>query len=96
VKAMSHEELERYNRSAEVQNRLVCEAVDRVSWQPIGTAPKDGTWFLGIWNFRGQAVYRLGHWNQYHKAFNQVPGYHGAPFEFWIPLPQPPFNVNGV
>jgi hypothetical protein len=60
-------------------------------WRPIETAPKDDTtWFLGGWVFGGKWIYRLGRWNKYHKSFNQVPGYHSAPFTHWMPLPEPP------
>jgi len=63
-------------------------------WQPIETAPRDGSWFLGGWHFQEKFVYRLCRWNEYHKAFNQVPGYHSGPFEVWQPLPEPPAIAN--
>lgn len=68
----------------------LARAVLGMQWRPIAEAPRDGSWFLGVWHFQGKAVYRLGHWNNYHKSYNQVPGYHTGPFTHWQPLPTPP------
>jgi len=59
-------------------------------WQPIETAPRNGTPFLCGSFYHGRWVWRLGKWNEYHKAFNQFPSYHYGPFTHWQPLPEPP------
>lgn len=66
-----------------------------MTWRTIDSAPKDGTIFLGGWYFQKKWVWRLGKWNEYHKAFNQFPSYHGGPFSHWQPLPAPP-GAEGV
>lgn len=53
-------------------------------WQPISTAPKDGTNFLAI-DARGQT--RIVHWIGYPAT---VPGDWGCSAIWWLPLPPPP------
>jgi hypothetical protein len=59
-------------------------------WQPINTAPRDGTIVLGGHLFQGRWLYRLAKWNEYHQAFNQYPAFHRSPSTHWMPLPDPP------
>ena len=58
------------------------------SWQPISTAPKDGTWILvfqparGPWRDRIKEV-RGGHVASRHGWGDDYPTH-------WLPLPEPP------
>ncbi len=67
-----------------------------MSWQPISTAPKDGS-LVGLWFANQPHIVRYGRWttaNFYPKAppcwctprgnaLSYLPG-------FWLPLPAPP------
>lgn len=67
--------------------------VPELKWQPIETAPRDGSVFLGGWFFQGRWLWRLAKWNEYHKKFNQYPHHHSGPYSHWQPLPPPPSSV---
>ena len=70
------------------------EGMERMTWQPIETAPKDGSWvllFLPEWG-RGQA--RIGQWIRsredsgwYGREFKEV--FNDGPTH-WMPLPDSP------
>jgi hypothetical protein len=57
-------------------------------WQPIETAPRDGTIFLAFGRLVGiRMVTWRNHWNQWQV----VPGYHQAKWPtHWMPLPEMP------
>ena len=61
-------------------------------WQPIETAPKDGTWcsFTSTWNRHARwcARYEDGRWQDINEGENR-PGHFEA-FTHWMPLPEPP------
>ncbi len=61
-------------------------------WQPISTAPKDGTEVL-VCGYRQQSVaaYREGYWRVYTDE-----GWFGSdqPATHWMPLPEPPEDVG--
>lgn len=57
-------------------------------WQPIETAPKDGTEFLGTWRYGGWSVspmvWKLGVWcRRFDVNSTHAPTH-------WMPLPTPP------
>lgn len=55
-------------------------------WQPIETAPKDGTEILGL-DARFKAVYWIVKWDG--KCFDDAENF--APqISHWMPLPEPP------
>jgi len=60
-----------------------------MEWQPIETAPKDGTWFLALHpNFFGDCIilgFHFGGWRDVPDP--QVAAY--CPTH-WMPLPDPP------
>lgn len=53
-------------------------------WQPIATAPKDGTGFLVDWPDAG--IERIGDWSEYQECVNAGE----SPAMWWMPLPMPP------
>lgn len=68
-------------------------------WQPIETAPKDGSIILACWNehyasngFMPQSVY----WGTYHpnapgtECWRNSARHKAGPFSHWIPLPKGP------
>ena len=59
-------------------------------WQPIETAPKDGTAFLAAYK-QGLAIAR---WSERRmgkpSAFITVHGAHARDFTHWMPLPKAP------
>lgn len=75
-------------------------------WQPIETAPKDGTWILGVNNRGNQAVIIWRDAAFYENGRGPYPGWihpftHGHLSDFWNgmvgsvathwqPLPEPP------
>lgn len=61
-------------------------------WQPIETAPKDGTWFIAV--ARGY-VPAVVHWINDEQCFSEeecTPRFHEHdwPLTHWMPLPAPP------
>lgn len=65
-------------------------------WQPIETAPKNGTWFVGAWiNDRDDFAYSMsvvryngnGNWRE--KVGVDCDGPVSTPTH-WMPLPEPP------
>lgn len=64
-------------------------------WRPIETAPKDGTWILGINNRGNQAVIIWGLTGWFHPFSDGRPssfwnGGCGSVATHWMPLPAPP------
>lgn len=67
-------------------------------WQPIETAPKDGTWVLG-WAQSDSAPYRIS-WGRNHRgemswctqSFSFVGGY----ITHWMPLPALPAAIRAA
>lgn len=62
-------------------------------WEPIETAPKDGTEVMGYLPVAKKArvvVWRL-HWDQWQT----VPGYNAAKPTHWRPIPVPPDQGEG-
>lgn len=56
------------------------------SWQPIATAPKDGTRILAATRFLGYPVVELIRWD--HGRWEGAQG--EQRFDWWMPLPDPP------
>jgi hypothetical protein len=65
-------------------------------WQPIETAPKDGTWFLAVSMSTGRdAKTRLMQVTRWEEQWAAVGGFGNWnqrywPATHWIPLPEPP------
>jgi hypothetical protein len=64
-------------------------------WQPIDTAPKDGTSFLGYWlggdhdcSMHAVKFFRGGWWQTNEDYKCREPAY-------WMPLPPPPATLKG-
>lgn len=57
-------------------------------WQPIATAPKDGTEVLGYLPVAKKA--RVVLWRRHWEQWQMVPGYYAAKPTHWQPLPKPP------
>jgi hypothetical protein len=60
-------------------------------WQPIDTAPKDGTRILFL--AYGDMVY-AGDWNECRESFEpdfwEGPNFDEGDITHWMPLPEPP------
>lgn len=60
-------------------------------WEPIETAPKDGTWVLLRWRWTldGGLPAIVGRW---HNGWRDDDGrsYSDSNFTYWMPLPAPP------
>ncbi len=74
----------------DVQLALEAEMTD---WQPIETAPKDGSCFLAVWSKPRDPVFGVvwwedGDWHEY--DYSRVVG----EFSYWAPLPAPPARFN--
>lgn len=65
---------------------------DTNSWQPMETAPKDGTEILGFLLVanKSRAILWRKDWNQWQT----VPGYATARPTHWQPLPAPPSGID--
>jgi hypothetical protein len=61
-----------------------------VDWQPIETAPKDGTEVLITGKFPNGVWFTEISWFNRHKG--QWPGRSLDPPTHWMPLPAPPFQ----
>jgi hypothetical protein len=69
-------------------------------WQPIDTAPKDGTRILAYWAdsdehtiiewFEYNEINISGTWCQRQSGLGSDCGYEDAAFSHWCPLPAPP------
>lgn len=65
-------------------------------WQPIETAPKDGTWaIVGWFHLAGQVSLAVGFWHAHKRAWCDVRNVlHGPNPEqlptHWMPIPDPP------
>jgi hypothetical protein len=78
-------------------NRRATPEAPSDAWQPIETAPKDGTWILG-WAQSDSTPYRVS-WGRNHNgsmtwctsSFSFVGGY----ITHWMPLPAPPLRPDG-
>jgi len=56
---------------------------EKLEWQPIETAPKDGRWIL--WTHTERSIPCVIHWPTYLECFD---------FGFWMSLPQPPTEAD--
>lgn len=61
-------------------------------WRSIESAPKDGTWVLGLWIYHGEPVYRLCAFRN--GSWLQKPGDWIAIATHWMPLLPPPNEVG--
>jgi hypothetical protein len=67
-----------------------------VNWQPIETAPQDGTWFLAWWS--GSQIMEPVYFGEYWEDGDDNPlvgwcdseGDHAPGPDYWYPLPEPP------
>lgn len=59
-------------------------------WQPIETAPKDGTWILGVRNADERPCYAVVNW----EGIWTDGEYTYSLLTHWIPLPPPPVVVH--
>lgn len=65
---------------------------ERETWQPIETAPKDGTVFLACWVTDGGPYFGAVQWQYDGWVENSEPV--GLPTH-WMPLPAPPTPTEG-
>jgi hypothetical protein len=77
-----------------------------MSWQPIETAPKDGTPILTVCLYDNPPTYEINSWFEHkydayepvgddlyrkeEKTFSQGWSNNGHRADFWMPLPEPP------
>lgn len=66
----------------------VLEEAANSGWQPIETAPRDGTCFLGFDPFLNCVF--IGHMFKFHDGFKFVANALVRDATHWRPLPQPP------
>jgi len=75
-----------------MENRATNGGED-MNWQPIETAPKDGTLIL-TYSKDYRAEYSVSYWCEFDKAwetdFRQKGAYQQVDAEYWMPLPEPP------
>ena len=62
-----------------------------MEWQPIDTAPKDGTFILIIDGLGDLPFAKVSCWDVEKQAFWYP---HVTKPEFWMPLPTPPINES--
>ena len=78
--------------------RAELAAAEAAAWQPIATAPRDGTWILG-WSQRDFLPFRIS-WGRNHRgdlAWCSVGGsFVDGYITHWRPLPIPPAAENGA
>lgn len=67
-----------------------------MTWQPIETAPKDGTVVvLAEWSdYHGAWQFGTGYWRRYLPGFGDGFGWIGHAPTHWMPLPDPPDDVT--
>lgn len=70
----------------EIVAMLVAE-VERLKWQPIETAPKDGT---AVLTYRGTGLIAVAEWFQEINGWCVTDGCGIVNVTHWMPLPQPP------
>lgn len=66
-----------------------------MGWQPIETAPKDGSWILVSYMWLGEPKIWMAAWNEDIHSWLDRPGYcypkHMQSWlKYWHPLPEPP------
>ena len=62
-----------------------------MKWQPIETAPKDGTWVLAYWPTMSITLYPKVAFNMGDEYGWETPDDYGQIFPtHWMPLPEPP------
>jgi len=71
------------------------------AWQPIDTAPRDGTMFLAIKAEFLETLspfggYFCAYWNEGAKEFYYSRDRSCCNLSHWMPLPKPPVDVKGV
>lgn len=66
----------------------------RDDWQPISTAPKDGTHFLA-YALNGDMYRAAYHQDGYFISFCGQPAAHDPEPDFWQPLPSAPQEAEG-
>jgi hypothetical protein len=60
-------------------------------WQPIETAPKDGTWLLLFGNPHGWHMrYAIGNWFEGHGPWCGLEAEYLGDITHWMPLPTAP------
>ena len=78
--------------------RAELAAAEAAAWQPIATAPRDGTWILG-WSQRDMQPFRIS-WGRNHRgdlAWCSVGGsFVDGYVTHWRPTPTPPAAENGM
>lgn len=66
-------------------------------WEPIETAPKDGTLIL-TYSKDYRAEYAVSYWCEYDEEwltdFRQKGAEQQVDAEYWMPLPKPPKEIN--
>jgi len=66
---------------------------EEMNWQPIKTAPKDGTLIL-TYSKDYRAEYSVSYWcrgdEEWQTDFRQKGAYQQVDAEYWMPLPEPP------
>ena len=60
-----------------------------MNWQPISTAPQDGTEFV-VCNTKQGGVKTLVSWNTIHGFWQSKGNYHYLQETLWFPLPEVP------
>ena len=60
-------------------------------WQPISTAPKDGTRILAHWLYHGDFAYEVVAWDEDSKEWFAM-SFGLQPPTHWMPLPEAPHN----
>jgi hypothetical protein len=73
----------------------LCDAASGPEWQPIETAPRDGTAFLGVFQWQGESETEVHEceWCDgrgfFVRPYDEMPDKDSQPV-FWMPLPRPP------
>jgi hypothetical protein len=100
-----HAALDRHNVPRHEENGCevaICERIHMLAkaWQPIETAPKDGTKVLLYWKplpyaKRKWGTIRLGRWNGSSWQM-EMGGLYRCDCTHWMPLPLPPADRSDV